>query len=904
MGISLAKRYEPSRYEEKWYRFWEEHELFKARPDSGKPPFCIVIPPPNVTGVLHTGHLLPMVLQDLVIRFKRARGYDTLWLPGTDHAGIATQTVVERELAKEGLRKEDLGREKFVERVWEWKRSSHKTITDQLKKLGAALDWSRERFTLDAGLCKAVTTAFVRLYEDGLIYRGFYIINWCPRCQTALSDLEAIHSQVDGNLYYIKYPIKDTVDHIVVATTRPETMLGDTAVAIHPSDKRAAFLKDKTIVLPVIGRELPVITDEQVDPKFGTGIVKITPAHDPNDFEIGNRHGLPRITVMNRDGTMNQNAGEYAGLDRFDCRRRLVKYLKANGLLEKIEPHKHMVGHCQRCDTIVEPYLSQQWFLKMKPLAEPAIEAVRNGDVQFIAPSWANLYYDWMENIRDWCISRQLWWGHRIPAFYCQSCNETMVAETKPQVCLKCGSKDIVQDEDVLDTWFSSALWPFSTLGWPDDSPDLSRYYPTSCLITAFDIIFFWVARMIMMGLYNMHEVPFKVVYFNGLICDEKGQKMSKSKDNVVDARKLISDFGTDAVRFALAVQSVPGRQFLPISEGRVAGYRNFVNKVWNASRFILMNLTSEGEESSSRLVGDGAGLTKLSDLSALGENSPLSLADRWVISRLTRVVTDVAEDLDRYRFYEACDLLYQFIWHEYCDWFIELAKLDLYQENDPARKARSQKLLCGTLDILLRILHPIMPFITEEVWQHLPKGENSPVSIAVAQWPEAGPETADDQAERSMSILMEIITKARTIRSEMNVSPSLSVPLVVYSRDEALRALLDAHRDYVVFLAKTSKFTVTGEEPDRKHCATAVATNCEIFVPLEGIIDFKKEQVRLRRGLAKVDKNIKSDDFKLRNREFMAKAPADVIELVKRRHKESMEQKSKLERALEFVSD
>jgi len=903
MAISLDKRYDPSQYEEKWYRFWEEHELFKAQPDAGKPPFCIVIPPPNVTGILHTGHLLPMVLQDLVIRFKRATGYDTLWLPGTDHAGIATQTVVERELAKEGLTRKDIGREKFVERVWEWKHSSHKNITDQLKKLGGALDWSRERFTLDEGLCKAVTEAFIRLYADGLIYRGFYIINWCPRCQTALSDLEAVHRPVDGNLYYMKYPIKDTVDHIVVATTRPETMLGDTAVAIHPTHKRAGYLKEKTIVLPVIGREMPVVIDDKVDPEFGTGIVKITPAHDPNDFETGNRHGLPRITVMNKDGTMNQNAGEYAGLDRFECRRRLVKFLKQNGLIEKIEPHKHTVGHCQRCETIVEPYLSQQWFLKMKPLAAPAIAAVKNGDVQFIAPTWANLYFEWMENIRDWCISRQLWWGHRIPAYYCQSCDGTIVAASKPERCDKCGSEDLVQDEDVLDTWFSSALWPFSTLGWPEDTADLSRYYPTSCLITAFDIIFFWVARMIMMGIYTMSEVPFKVVYFNGLICDEKGQKMSKSKDNVVDARNLIADFGTDAVRFALAIQSVPGRQSLPISEGRVAGYRNFVNKIWNASRFILMNL-SDDEGQGASIVGGGAGLTTLADLGALGNDEQLSIADRWILSRLTRVVSDVTLDLDEYKFYEACDVLYQFIWHEYCDWYIELAKLDLYQETDPGRKTRSQKLLCGTLDILLRVLHPIMPFITEEVWQHLPKGETSPVSIAVADWPTGDTALIDGAAERSIAVLMEIITKARTMRSEMNVSPSVLAPLVVYSKSDDLRTLLREHKDYLMSLAKTDNLTVTDDEPLRRHCATAVAADCEIFVPLEGIIDFEKEQNRLRRELAKVEKNIKTDELKLRNREFMAKAPADVVELVNKRHKESTVQKSKLERALEFVSD
>ncbi|MBN1593405.1 MAG: valine--tRNA ligase, partial [Candidatus Coatesbacteria bacterium] len=732
-----------------------------------------------------------------------------------------------------------------------------------------------------------------------------YIINWCPRCQTALSDLEAVHLPVDGNLYYIKYPIKDTVDHIVVATTRPETMLGDTAVAIHPSHKRAEFLKNKTIVLPVIGREMPVILDDQVDPEFGTGIVKITPAHDPNDFEMGNRHGLPRITVLNKDGTMNQNAGEYAGMDRFECRRKLIQFLKENGLLEKIVPHKHMVGHCQRCETMVEPYLSQQWFVKMKPLAEPAIEAVKNGDVEFISASWANLYYEWMENIRDWCISRQLWWGHRIPAYYCQSCDSTMVAATKPESCDNCGSKDIVQDEDVLDTWFSSALWPFSTLGWPEETDDLKRYYPTSCLITAFDIIFFWVARMIVMGLYCMKEVPFKVVYFNGLICDEKGQKMSKSKDNVVDARQLIADFGTDAVRFALAIQSVPGRQSLPISESRVAGYRNFVNKIWNASRFILMNLSDEssGSERSSK-VGGGAGLTTFADLAELGKESLLLLADKWIISRLVHVVRDVTESLEQYKFYEACDTLYQFIWHEYCDWFIELAKLDLYQEDDPARKERCHKLLCGTLDIILRVLHPIMPYITEEVWQHLPKGENSPLSIAAADSPEPDPSLIDDRVEREMNVLMEIIIKARTMRSEMNVPPAVQAPLVIYSKKDELRQLIRAHTDYVMSLTKTNNLTVTDDEPERRHCATAVAADCEIFVPLEGIIDFDIEQDRLKREIAKVAKNIKTDELKIRNREFMDRAPSDVIELVTKRHKASMEQKAKLERALKFVSD
>ena len=901
MAVWLEKRYEPTKYEEKWYRFWEEHQLFKANPKSGKPHFCIVIPPPNVTGVLHTGHLLPMVLQDIVIRYKRARGYDTLWLPGTDHAGIATQNVVERALAKEGLSRKQLGRDEFIKRVWEWKEKSHAVITDQLKRLGASLDWSRERFTLDEGLSRAVTKAFVKLHKDGLIYRGFYIINWCPRCQTALSDLEAVHRPVQGKLYYIRYPIKDTVDHIVVATTRPETMLGDTAVAIHPSHRRAEYLKDKTIILPVMGRELPVVVDEFVDPEFGTGIVKVTPAHDPNDFEVGNRHNLPRISIMNKDGTMNQNAGVYQGLDRFECRRRLVKYLKENGLLEKVEPHSYTVGHCQRCDTIVEPYLSQQWFVHVKPLVGPAIKAVKEGAVRFISPAWANLYFEWMENARDWCVSRQLWWGHRIPAWYCQSCNETMVEEQRPEKCARCGSEELVQDEDVLDTWFSSALWPFSSLGWPDSTEDLKAYYPTSCLITAFDIIFFWVARMIMMGLYIMHDVPFRTVYFNGLICDERGQKMSKSKDNVVDARMLISQYGTDAVRFTLAIQSVPGRQYLPLSEGRIAGYRNFVNKIWNASRFILMNLSAQTDEASAAVR---PGITQLADLKQTDGGPPLGLAETWILSRLAHVVSDVTDDLDEFKFYEACDVLYQFIWHEYCDWYLEISKLDLYQDEDSPRKAKAVRILGGTLDVLLRLLHPVMPFITEEVWQHLPKAPQSPKSIASAEWPEKDESLFDDQAERSMSLIMEVITKARTIRSEMNVPPSAAVPVVVFTGNGSVGELLKTHQDYIVSLVRAKDLSVTDTEPPRKHCATAVATDCEIFVPLEGIIDLEKERQRLQRELDKTQRKIQADEMKLRNREFLAKAPTDVVEMVKARHKEAVEQKSKIKRALGFVSD
>ncbi|MBC7331442.1 MAG: valine--tRNA ligase, partial [Synergistetes bacterium] len=804
MQSELPKAYDPSRVEEKWYSFWIEKGYFHSEVDPSRKKFSVVIPPPNVTGSLHMGHALNNTIQDIFVRWKRMQGFNTMWLPGTDHAGIATQNVVERALAKEGLKKEDLGREKFLEKVWEWKEKYGGTIIRQLKRLGASCDWDRERFTLDEGLSRAVREVFVRLFREGLIYRGNYIINWCPRCGTALSDIEVEHEEVRGSLWYVRYPILDEPgNYITVATTRPETILGDVAVAVHPDDERYKEFVGKKVNIPLTNRIGVVIADEMVDPSFGTGAVKITPAHDPNDFLVAQRHSLSHIKVIGPDGKMTGEAGRaYEGLDRFECRKRVVEDLEKEGLLEKVEEYTHAVGHCYRCKTVIEPYLSEQWFVKMKPLAEPAINAVKEGKVRFIPKTWEKVYYDWMENIRDWCISRQLWWGHRIPIWYCQDCGHMNAFVEPPEACEKCGSNDLLQDPDVLDTWFSSALWPFSTLGWPEKTPDLEYYYPTDLLVTGFDIIFFWVARMIMMGLKFMGDVPFYDVYIHALVRDEEGKKMSKSFGNVIDPLDMIDKYGADALRFTLASLAVQGRD-IKLSESRIESSKNFANKIWNALRFILMNI-------------------KGFDPSAFSEESlVLDLADRWILSRTQKVIKEVTDFLNGYYVGESAKTLYEFIWGEFCDWYVEISKATLYDSTeDSIRKDGVKYILWKVSSIILRLLHPYMPFITEELWQHLPCVQES---IVISPWPEVDEKFINDVAEEKMKYIMDTVRVIRNLRAEMEIKPGEKVKVVVKPHDAEYSELVKEYEKYIIRLASLSEFQIdpTCERP--KGCAVGV---------------------------------------------------------------------------------
>ena len=764
---ALTKGYEPHDVEKRWYAFWEKEQLFAARDKSGRPGYSIVIPPPNVTGVLHMGHALNNTLQDILCRYRRLRGDNVLWMPGTDHAGIATQNVVEKKLADEGTDRHELGREKFIEAVWGWREKYGSAIINQLKRLGASCDWNRERFTMDEGLSLAVRKVFVQLYHEGLIYQGDYIINWCHRCHTALSDLEVEHEEHDGHLYHIKYPFADGSGEIIVATTRPETMLGDTAVAVHPDDERYADLSASGVILPLMERRIPIIRDTYVDMSFGTGGLKVTPAHDPNDFEIGERHGLPSVKVIGDDGRMSAEAGRFEGLDRFECRKTVVKALKDQGLLVRIDDYQHSVGHCYRCKEVVEPNLSRQWFVRVKPLAEKAIAAVESGQTRIIPDMWTNTYFDWMHNIRDWCISRQIWWGHQIPAWTCSGCDEIIVTMDAPETCPQCNGDELVRETDVLDTWFSSALWPFSTMGWPEQTDLLKTFYPTSSLVTGFDILFFWVARMMMMGIHFMGNVPFKDVYVHALVRDEDGKKMSKSKGNVIDPLTIIEKYGTDAFRYTLAAFAAQGRD-VKMSEKRVDGYRHFINKLWNAARFSLMH------------IGDD---------DSLPPNEQLSLADRWILSRLRRVAPEVADGIDGYRFNEAAAALYQFVWHELCDWYLEAAKPALYGRDGDKSRDASRRVLGRVLRETLVLLHPFAPFITEEVWDKLPQTNGS---IMQAGFPlDSADPAPDNTAEEQMAQVIAVITGIRNIRGEMNIAPSLSLSAVVHTGDDADRALL-----------------------------------------------------------------------------------------------------------------
>lgn len=852
---TLDKVYNPKAVEEKWYHYWSENGYFHGHlPVKGQPAFSIVMPPPNVTGSLHLGHALDNTLQDILTRWHRMLGDATLWVPGTDHAGIATQARVEEELAKEGLGKYDLGRDKFLERVWEWKHQYGNRITQQLRLLGSSCDWSRERFTMDEGCSRAVREVFVRLYEKGLIYRGSYIINWCPRCRTTISDIEVEHVEETGHLWYIRYPFKDGSGSIVIATTRPETMLGDTAVAVNPSDERYRDVVGKTLVLPLINREITVIADDYVDPTFGTGAVKITPAHDPNDFEVAARHNLPSITVIDKDAVMTEEAGPYAGMDRYACRGQLVDDLKVQGFLVKVEEHTHAVGHCYRCGTTIEPLVSPQWFVRMAPLAAPAIQAAKEGKIRFVPERFTRIYLNWLENIRDWCISRQLWWGHRIPVWYCQQCGEEICSREDPEECPACGSTALEQDPDVLDTWFSSALWPFSTLGWPERTTELETFYPTSVLVTGRDIIFFWVARMIFMGLEFMGQVPFREVLIHGLVLDAKGRKMSKSLGNGVDPMEVIEKYGADTLRLMLITGNTPGND-LRFHPERLEGTRNFANKIWNAARFALMNL--EDYEP------------------ATLERGQFTLADRWILSRLNKLVQEVTACLEAYEIGEVARLLYEFFWGEFCDWYIELIKPRLYGENRQERRV-AQGVLVTVLGRSLQLLHPFMPFITEEIWQHLP-GERG--SIMLSSWPRPITEDDDKQAETAMGLVMDVIRAVRTLRSEMNVPPGRRAEVLLVTESQEAREILRQESDYVENLAAADRVQVIAAlDRPPSGAATAVTSGVQVFLPLAGLIDLDKEQARLEKELQKARAELEKVEKKLARPDFRAKAPAAIV--------------------------
>ncbi|MDI9569270.1 MAG: valine--tRNA ligase [Pseudomonadota bacterium] len=876
----LSKAFEPRAAEEKWYRYWQDNGFFHASDSSDKPQFSIVIPPPNVTGMLHMGHALNNALQDIMIRYRRMQGYNAMWMPGTDHAGIATQNVVEQELAKEGLTRHDLGREKFIDRVWEWKEKYGGVITNQLKRLGCSCDWQRERFTMDAGLSQAVREVFVRLYNDGLIYQGDYIVNWCPRCHTAISDLEVEFVEEAGHLWDIRYPYADGSGEIVVATTRPETMLGDTAVAVNPNDPRYKDKIGKTVILPLVNREIPVIGDDYVTMDFGSGAVKITPSCDPADFAMAGRHNLEIIKIMDGSAVINENGGVYQGQDRFECRANVVKDLEKGGYLGKIEPYTHNVGHCYRCKTTIEPAVSKQWFVKVAPLAKAATAAVIKGKTRIIPAMWEATYFEWMTNIRDWCISRQIWWGHRIPVWYCDGCGNMIVTAQDPSHCPACKGAELRQEEDVLDTWFSSALWPFSTLGWPERTPALQTFYPTSLLITGFDILFFWVARMMMMGLYIMKDVPFRDVYLHALVRDEHGDKMSKSKGNIIDPIDMIEKFGADAFRFTLAAFTAQGRD-VRMSEERIEGYKFFVNKIWNATRFVMMNREEDPGEA------------------PRVDRAARSLPDRWIESRLHRTIAEVIKGFDEYRFNEATGSIYRFIWHEYCDWYLELAKPILYGRENPAARLAAQDTLYRILKTVIKLLHPTMPFLTEEIWQAVVNDGNS---IMVSAFPTPEEYLEDPRAEAEMELIMGVITNIRTIRGEMGIAPATKLRAILSAPDPGALAILDGGARYIAGLAGLENLETGVALPEPKGAATGVVGGVQVFVLLAGAIDVVAEQARLEKELAKLDKELAFVQRKLANSDFRAKAAAAVVAKEEARDRELREKRLLLEKALKKV--
>ena len=868
MKKELEKVYDPKQVEDKTYRFWVEKRYFHAEPNPKKKPYTIVIPPPNITGQLHLGHALDCTLQDSIIRFKRMQGYEALWLPGTDHASIATEAKIVEAMRKEGVTKDDLGREGFLERAWEWKKTYGGKIVEQLKKMGSSCDWERERFTLDEGCSEAVKEVFVRLYEKGLIYRGERIINWCPHCLTSISDAEVEYEEHDGHFWHIRYPLSDGSGYLEIATTLPETLLGDTALAVHPDDERYQALVGKTVILPLVGREIPIVADSYVEMDFGTGVVKITPAHDPNDFEVGLRHNLPVINVMNDDATINENGGKYRGMDRYECRKQIVADLEAEGFLVKVEDHKHNVGSCYRCSTTVEPRVSKQWFVKMGPLAGPAIEAVRSGETKFVPDRFSKIYYHWMENIKDWCISRQLWWGHRIPAWYCQDCGEVIVAKEEPHTCPKCGSKNLQQDPDTLDTWFSSALWPFSTLGWPNQTEELKYFYPTSTLVTGYDIIFFWVARMIFSGVENMGKSPFETVFIHGIVRDAQGRKMSKSLGNGIDPLKVIDEYGADALRFTLATGNSPGNDMRFVEE-KVKASRNFANKIWNATRFILMNLSDE------------------IDKPELPQR--LQTEDKWILSKLNTLIKEVTENLERFELGIAVQKLYDFIWDVLCDWYIELTKSRIQAGGESAKSA--QQVLIYVMNQCLKLLHPIMPFITEEIWQAIP---NDCESIMVAPWPQYREDLCFQQEEEDFEKVMSAIKAIRNRRAEMNVPPSKKARVFVKTLNTGM---FESGAMFIERLASASEVKVSGVAPqqgeDFSDAVQVITDSARIFIPLDELVDKEKELARLEKERKACDKDIAMVEQKLSSQGFIEKAPQNVVEAERaklEKHKERME--------------
>ena len=852
---NIPKVYDPASVEKKWYEFWEKNRYFHAEPEPGKKPFSIVIPPPNITGKLHMGHALDNTLQDILIRWHRMMGDNTLWMPGYDHAGLATQIKVEEVLKKEeGKTRFDLGREEFVKRVWAWKEEYGDRIINQLKCLGISCDWERKRFTMDEGCSRAVRETFVSLFEKGLIYKGTRITNWCVNCHTALSDIEVEHEDTPGHLWYVRYPVVGEEDtYLTIATTRPETIPGDTAVAVNPEDERYAKLIGKTLRLPILNREIPVIADSYVDTKFGTGAVKITPSHDPNDYEMGLRHNLPEIVVIGKDGVMTEEAGPFAGLERYECRKQIVARLKEEGYLVKIEEHSHAVGHCQRCHNIVEPLVSTQWFVKMQPLVKAAVDCVTDGRTQFVPERFTKNYTGWMENIHDWCISRQIWWGHRIPVWYCDDCGEMSASRTDLEKCPKCGSTHIHQDEDALDTWFSSALWPFSTMGWPDNTELLKQFYPTSVLVTGYDIIFFWVARMLIMGMEFMKEIPFEKVFIHGLVRDSQGRKMSKSLGNGIDPLEVIEKYGADTLRFMLITGNTPGNDMRFYWE-RVEGTRNFANKIWNASRFALMNM--EGYDKDAELA-------------------PYTLADKWILSRLQDTVKDVTGLLERFELGEAGRAIYDFIWSEVCDWYIEIAKPRLYNKEAAAERATAQHVLATVLVSAMKLLHPYMPFITEEIYQCLP---HEAESIIISKWPVADESLVDPEAERGMNAIMDSIKAIRNMRAEVNANPGKKIPAIMLVSED-LREVVAHNDSYIKLLGGIDNLELrplNGEKPE--NAMAAVVTGIEVYLPLAGLIDVEKETQRLSKELAAMEKDLQRAGGKLNNAGFLAKAPEDVI--------------------------
>ncbi|HMM69243.1 valine--tRNA ligase [Gudongella oleilytica] len=874
---NLPKNYDPKEFEDRLYKFWNDNGYFTPEIDKNKKPYTIMMPPPNVTGSLHMGHALNNTIQDVLIRWKRMEGYSALWLPGTDHASISTEAKVVEKIKSEGKSKEELGREGFLKEAWAWTDIYGGTIKNQLKKLGVSCDWSRDRFTLDEMLSNAVEEVFVRLYDKGLIYRGDRIINWCPSCHTAISDAEVDHEDAHGYLWHVKYPIKNSDQFITIATTRPETILGDLAVAVHPDDDRYSHLVGKTALVPIINREIPVIADPYVEMEFGTGALKITPSHDPNDFEVGERHGLGQCVVINEDGFMNSNAAEFEGLERFEARKTVAKALEERGYLETVKDHDNAVGHCERCKTIIEPLISKQWFVRMEPLAKPSLEAYYNGELRFIPERFGKVYTHWLENIKDWCISRQLWWGHRLPVYYCDDCGEIIVSREKITKCSKCESTNIRQETDTLDTWFSSALWPFSTLGWPEDTEDMDYFFPTDVLVTGYDIIFFWVIRMVFSSLEQTGELPFKDVFLTGLVRDSLGRKMSKSLGNGIDPLELIEEYGADALRFTLVTGNTPGNDMRFYTE-RVEASRNFANKLWNATRFVMMNLDDETEDYTI-------------------DTKELEPEDKWIITRLNKVIGDVKSNLDKYELGLAAQRVYDFIWEDYCDWYIEMTKTRLYGE-DKTSRATAQQVLVSVLRDTLKLLHPFMPFITEEIWQHLPGKSDA---LIMEAWPKPDSASLFEESEKNIEFIKSAIKGIRNARAEMNIVPSRKAGLIFVTEDESLKEIISQSEKKFRTLASADSITFTSDKSGfGEGFVSVVLDGCEVFLPLADLIDFDKELERLEKEKAKLEDEIKRVDAKLSNQGFVAKAPAKVVDEEKEKQ---IKYKQMLENVLERIN-